>query len=103
VSGLMTRNNTKIKLFYMILSAILLLFFIKRRRYMSACITLIITLVKASLSTGRVILPSIILAVYRSGLCLRGLSRRRGPTSGWRRRSWFSDAVSIYIDSRDIL
>jgi hypothetical protein len=103
MSGLVTRNNTKIKLFYTILSTILLLFFIKRQRHISAYITLIITLVKASLSTGRVILPSIILAAYRSGLRLRGLSRRRGPTSGWRRRSWFPNVVSIYIDSRDIL
>jgi hypothetical protein len=103
VSGLVIRNNTKIKLSYTILPIILLLFFIKRRRYISAYITLIITLVKASLSIERVTLPSVILAAYRSGLCLRGLLRRRGPTSGWRRRSWFPDVVSIYIDSRDIL
>ena len=73
MSGLMTRNNTKIKLSYIILSAILSLFFIKRRRYMSAYITLMIALVKASLSIRRVILLSIILAAYRSGLRLRGL------------------------------
>jgi hypothetical protein len=64
MSGLVTRNNTKIKLSYIILPAILLLFFIKRRRYMSAYITLIITLVKASLSIRRVILSSVILAAY---------------------------------------
>jgi hypothetical protein len=82
VSGLVTRNNTKIKLFYTILPVILSLFFMKRRRHMSAYTTLMIALVKASPSTERVILPSVILAVYRSGLRLRGLSRRRGPISG---------------------
>ena len=82
MSGLVTKNNTKIKLSYTILPAILSLFFIKRRRHMSAYITLMIALVKASLSAGRVTLPSVILAAYQSGLRLRGLSQRRGPTGG---------------------
>ena len=77
-----TRNNTKIKLSYIILFIILSLFFIKRRRHISTYIILIIALVKASLSIKRVILPSIILTAYRSSLRLKRLSRRRGLTSG---------------------
>jgi hypothetical protein len=82
VSGLVTKNNIKIKLSYIIFLIILSLFFMKRRRYISVYITLIIALIKASLSIERVILLSVILAVYRSSLRLKGLSRRRGLING---------------------